>query len=171
MDSLQIFTLNWEQTYAAMNKKDKASQMFDKAIELQSEILGSNHPDLSYTYTAIGLMHSDMNDEQKASNPLEKLIKYNHNIYQIIIRILYKQTKHFADLYMKKEDYDQVLYYYHKALEYQLKTLPLNHPAVADTYRTIGFVYWKKKDYQQALTFFINYLIANFQGKNLVIHH
>ena len=52
--------------YTAMNNKEKASEMFDKAIQSQLKELPSGHPDIAYTYTAQGLIHSDYGEEKEA---------------------------------------------------------------------------------------------------------
>ena len=146
--------------YAAMDEKDKASDMYAKAIESQKKLLGPNHPDLSYTFAAQAMMYSDMNDEDKAFEYMEKA-------YQLQAEALpsnhsdFGQTyRNFGDLYMKKGDYDKALEYYHKSLENLLKSFLWSHPSVGDTYRVMGNVHRKKKEYEQGLEYFHKVLDA-----------
>jgi tetratricopeptide (TPR) repeat protein len=140
--------------YAIINQMEKASEMFDKAIESQLKILNPEHPDLAYTYIAQGMMYSDVNNEKKAFQFVEKAHQLQSESLPNNHPDFAHTYKNFGDLYIKKGDLDQALSYYQKSLVNQVKTLLWSHPAVAETSRLIGNIYWKKKDYEQALVHF-----------------
>ncbi|CAF1026308.1 unnamed protein product [Adineta steineri] len=140
--------------YTAMNKKEEASKIFDKALKTQIKELSPDHPDLSYTYAEIGLMYSELGDQQKALEFIEKAYKVQCETLPNNHPDLGQSYKNFGNIYMKLGDLDKALSYYEKLLENQLKTLSSNHPSVIETYYIIGTVYWKKKDYNQASIYF-----------------
>lgn len=152
--SLTKTYIDMGKVYAAMNEKEEASKMFNKALETQIAELSSDHPDLSYTYSQIGLMCSQVGDQQRALEFMEKAhqlqsktLPHNHPDFA-------ESYKHFGDIYMKLDDFDTAISYYEKSLENQLKTLSSSHPSVIGIYRIIGYVYWQKKDFNQASIYF-----------------
>jgi tetratricopeptide (TPR) repeat protein len=153
--------------YAALNEKEKASEMFNKAIAYQTKILGKEHPDLSYTYNALGLMFSKLDDEKKAFEFIEKAYQLQSQTLPSNHSDFAETFTNFGDLYMRKGDFDKALSYYNKALENQLKSFLWNHPGVAKAYETIGQLYWKKKDYKQALIYFQKILDSELSRKRL----
>ena len=151
--------------YAAMGRREKASEMFEKAVQFQTKFFSADHPDLGYTYGAIGLMYMDLDDGSKAFEYIDKA-------YQLQLQTLphnhpdFSQTyEHFGDLYMKEFDYDRALEFYEKKLENQLKTLSEDHPTVIETYRTIGNAYWKNLDYEQTLVYYHKVLESELKRK------
>jgi len=153
--------------YTAMNKKEKASEMFDKANQFQLKDLPPDHPDIGYTYSAQGLMHLEHGDEQKALEFIERAYQLQSQVLPNNHPDFGESYQNFANLYMKKGDLDQALIYYQKQLENQLKTLSSSHPSVIQTYSNIGNIYWKKRDYHQASTYFHQILDSELQTKKV----
>ncbi|CAF1148361.1 unnamed protein product [Rotaria sordida] len=159
--------INMGKIYIAINEFEKASQIFDKAIEYQLKELPNTHPDVSYTYNAIGLMFLDKNDHEKALEYIEKALHLqleslpnNHPDFADTYR-------NFANIYMKKENLDRAVFYYEKVLENQLKTLLWNYPSVVDTYRSIGNIHSKKQNHDEALIYFHKILDSQLEKTQL----
>ncbi|CAF1117100.1 unnamed protein product [Rotaria sp. Silwood1] len=159
--------INMGKIYVAINESEKASKIFDKAIEYQLKELPDTHPDVAYTYNAIGLMFFDKNDHEKALEYVEKAhqlqlesIPNNHPDFADTYR-------NFADIYKKKGDLDKALFYYEKVLENQLKTLLLSNPSVVDTYRSIGNIHREKQNYDQASIYFHKILDSQLERTKL----
>ncbi|UJR24679.1 hypothetical protein I4U23_006052 [Adineta vaga] len=153
--------------FAKINRKDRASEMFDKAIATQIKLLGADHPDVSYTYSAMAMMYSEMDDQDKA---LELMNKAHHLQLSSLPNThsdFADTYRHFGDIYLKIGDLDKALAYYYKSLENQSKTLQWNHPSIAITYITIGNAHRKKKDYKQALVYFHKVLDSELTRKKL----
>ena len=153
--SIASIYIQMGKVYISMNNKEKASEMFDKAIKSQLKFLPSNHPDISYTYIGFSLLYSQIDDEEKAFHYLDKA-------YQLQLETLPENHldfgqiyKYFGNFHMKYNHLDKALSYYHLALDNELKSLLWNHPTVAQTYFTIGSVHQKRKEYDQALIYFI----------------
>ncbi|CAF1122253.1 unnamed protein product [Adineta steineri] len=140
--------------YGALKEYQKALDMFDKAIRNQQQALNFDHPDLSYTYTAMASMFSDFGEDEKAFDCIKKAFILQSNSLPDNHPDFAETFKHYGNLYKKKKDFDQALHYYNLLLENQLKTLSWKHPAVADTYLLIGNVYLAKNNFDQALIYF-----------------
>ncbi|CAF3133097.1 unnamed protein product [Rotaria sp. Silwood2] len=158
---------NMGKIYIAMNESEKASTVFDKAIEYQLKDLPDTHPDVSYTYNEIGLMFLDKNNYEKALEYMElalhlqsESVPNNHPDFAITYRNI-------ANIYMKKGDLDKALTYYQKVLDNQLKTLPPNTPSVVETYQAIENIYRKKDDYEQVSIYSQKILDSQLERKKL----
>ncbi|CAF1549940.1 unnamed protein product [Adineta ricciae] len=152
--------------YVKLNDKEQAMKMFNKAIETQVKVLGTEHPDVSYTYTAMAMMHSELNDQDVALELMDKAYQIQLNSLPNNHSDFADTYRHYGDIYMKLNNINQALSYYHKALDNQLKTLSWNHPSVAIICITIGNAYRKMKDYKQALTYFHKVLDSELTRKN-----
>ncbi|CAF1053647.1 unnamed protein product [Adineta steineri] len=140
--------------YAAMNNNEEATKYFDKVIELQIRKLSKDHPDLGYTYNAIGLMSLENNAEQKAYEYFSKAYQLQSQSLPNNHPDFAKTFTNFGNYYMKLKDLDNALIYYEKALENQLKTLSWRHPSVVESYLILGNTYWKKRNFDQAAIYF-----------------
>ena len=60
------------EAYAAMNDKNKALEMFNKAIKSQLKVVDREHPDLGNTYNALVSIYLNINDEEKAFEYINK---------------------------------------------------------------------------------------------------
>ena len=140
--------------YTLMKKYPQALQTFEKTLRYQEKTLFAEHPDLGYTYIAMGMMFSEFNHEKKAFECINKALKlqlqslpHDHSDFR-------ETYKAFALLYKKRGDYPQSLHYLDRLLENQLKKLSWRHPVVAETYSLIGNTHLARKDYDQALAYF-----------------
>ncbi|UJR24678.1 hypothetical protein I4U23_006051 [Adineta vaga] len=153
--------------YVKMNEKDKASEMFNKAIEVQVKTFGAEHPDVSYTYSAMAMMYSEMDDQNQALELMDKAYKIQLDSLPNTHSDFADTYRYYGDIYMKLNYIDKALSYYHKALDNQSKTLSWNHPSIVVTYITIGNAHRKKKDYKQALVYFHKVLDSELTRKKL----
>ncbi|CAF0760996.1 unnamed protein product [Adineta steineri] len=167
-EALQAGTfIEMGKVYTAMNKQEKASEMFDKANQLQAKDLSPTHPDIGYTYTALGLMHSDHGNQHKALEFIEKAHQLQLETLPSNHPDLAETYQNFGDLYLKQASLDKALHFYKKKLEIQLKTLSLSNPSVVETYDIIGNVYLKKKDFKQASIYFHKSLDGQLETKKV----
>ncbi len=133
---------------------EKALYYHKKGLEIEQNILPSNHPSLATTYNNIGGVYYSMKQYSKA------LLCYQKDL-EISQKALSSNHPHFAVLYNniglvcdKMGEYSKALMFYEKVLAIEEKVFPSNHPTLATTYNNIAGLYQSMKEYSKALPFY-----------------
>ena len=143
-------------------------EYYNKALGIQLNVLGENHPDVAASYSNIGLAYYSLGDYDKA-------LEYYNKAHDIRLDVFGENHPDVAAIYNNigmaydsLGDYDKALEYYNKAPGIQLNVLGENHPAVAASYSNIGVAYYSLGDYDKALEYLNKALVVqlNVLGEN-----
>ncbi len=133
---------------------DKSVYYYQKALEIDLEILGEHHPDLVTAYNNLGLACHRRGDREQA-------VEYYQKALDIQLAALEKHPDKAIEYYNKsglscrhKGDYSQAVKFYKKALKLQIDTLGKDHPDVATTYNNIGETYRHKGKHKKAIEYY-----------------
>ncbi|CAF1471220.1 unnamed protein product [Adineta ricciae] len=150
---------------SAINQNEQATKMFDTVAELQIKELHDKHPDLSYTYLQVGLMHLQNDNFDKSYEFFQKAYQLQLNSLPGNHSDFAETFQNFGDFYMKQSNTEKAIFYYEKRLENQLKTLSWDHPSVMKTYSDLGHAHWKRRNFDAASKYFEKILRADQQRK------
>ena len=139
-------------------KYPEAISLLEKALELEVERLGPNHP-------AIGAICTNLAGAYQAVGQYSEAIE----LYREALRIKRQQAPadapslavtygNIGTLYSVDGEYDEALAFHQEALSIWQKTKPPNREALARTYGNIASVYLHMEDSQRAKTFYIKSL-------------
>ncbi|MGY3791723.1 CHAT domain-containing protein [Aquimarina sp. 433] len=171
----------WEKVVACYNKisesqwknvqLNKALQTANKALDISSKKLGSDH--LQY---AIALENKGTCYRLKGSD-LKISLSYYEKALKLKSKVLPNDDLEFSNSYFNlgniygtKGDYELALEYYDKTLGIRENKLGKNHIQIADVYEAIGRILYAVGNYDKALGYFENaYKIASqtFDKNNL----
>ena len=140
--------------YSFQEKYDLAVKYYRKALEIERQALGNDHPDLAAAYNRLGLaLHRNGQYDQALETYLEA--------WKIQIQTLGENHPDVATTYnnigeawRQKGDYDRAIEYYKKDLEISIDALGRNNPGVATSYNNLAYAYHGKGDDDQAIAYF-----------------
>lgn len=120
-----------------------AADNFNKAIEISSDFLGRDHPDIATYYINAGIAYDQMGDSDKATenfneglNIFVKRLGENHpQVGMAYAAIGYT--------YFQQEKYDQAIEYFKKSLDVVKTALGENSSSTAMCYNNLGDAYAK----------------------------
>ncbi|CAF1464074.1 unnamed protein product [Didymodactylos carnosus] len=155
--------------FQAKDEYDKALAYHEKALQIESNSLPSNHSSLATTYINIRLVCDQKGEYDKALHYHEKALEIQSNSLPSnhpSLAITYNNVGLVCD---GKGEYGKALEYYEKALQIQSNSLPSNHSSVANTYNNVGLVYYGKSGYDKALDYYEKAL--QIQSNSLPSNH
>jgi Tfp pilus assembly protein PilF len=132
----------------------EAITFYEKALAIQQQSLGPNHPDLAVSYNNIGTAYDSMGDYPKALSSYEKALAIQQQSLGPNHPDLAVSYNNIGTAYDSMGDYPKALSSYEKALAIQEQSLPPNHPSLARSYYNIGNLYVKIGDYSKARSFY-----------------
>ena len=142
-------------TYA---QYEKALEYYLKALEIDENVLGKEHPDTANSYNNIGAVYDNKGEYEKG-------LEYYLKALEIREKALGKEHPDTATsyinigfVYSNKGEYEKALEHYLKALEILKNTLGEEHPHTATSYNNIGAVYDIKGEYEKALEYYLKAL-------------
>ena len=137
--------------YRDCEKYNDALRLLYKIQEIREYVLGEEHPNTIFTYSAIAMMYSRLGDYIKA------LELYQHTL-NISKKVLGEGHPHIATIYnniasvcYNQGDYSKALELYQQALAIHEKMLSKEDSRIAITYSNIADVYSEQGDYNKAL--------------------
>ena len=151
-DSLKAITQNnIGFVYSEQGNYTQALSYYEKALQIQLQIYGEQHPSVATSYNNIGCVYSDQGDYNKALSYYEKALQIRLQVYGEQHPDVAVSYNNIGLVYSEQGDYDQALSYYEKALSIWSQINSEQHPDVAVGYHNIGLVYSEQGDYTQAL--------------------
>ena len=134
-----------------MENLSKSTNYFEKAIKY----LVNNHPNSN----ELADMYQTASDVLIKHNILDCSAAYCTNAYEIRKTMLESSDIYEGDynnsmgvLYLKKNEYDKAMSYFHKALKNRRKYFGENHEKIADTLVNMGQTYKHFLLYEEALS-------------------
>lgn len=133
---------------------EKALEFYRKALKIQEETLGLDHPEVARLLNAIGVVF-------KAQGKYTNALEIYHKSLTIYDKSLGPEHPTVANtlnnlgvIYWKEGIYDKALDYYRQALVIKKKALGPQHPNLANTLNNLGLLFWKRTEYNKALAYF-----------------
>ncbi|CAF0833684.1 unnamed protein product [Rotaria sordida] len=155
--------------YDSMGNYSDALSWYEKALEIQSNSLPSDHPSLATVYDNIGMVYRSLGDYTTALSYCEKTLEIrlkSSSLDQISLTNVYSNI---GMVYESKGDYSNALSYYEKAYEIQKSSFPLDHPSLTLSYNNFGGIYSLMGNYSNALLYYTK--IIEIQEKSLPSYH
>ncbi|CAF4029824.1 unnamed protein product [Adineta steineri] len=138
----------------AQGDYENALWCHDKALEIQKNILPSDHPDLAAPYNNFGLVCIKNGKYPEALLFFEKVLEILRKTLPSDHPGLATAYSNIGSVFNHMTKYLEALSCYNKALDIQEKTLLWNHPELATTYNNIACLHLNTKKYREALSFF-----------------
>lgn len=136
--------------YRSEGNYPKAEEFYLKALQIQLNTLGENHPVAASSYNNLGSVYRLEMDYQKAEQYHLKALQIQFSILgenHADTAISYDNLGIVYDLqgaFQKAEEY------YLKSLQIRLNIFGKNHPDIARSYNHLGIVYGSNGDYKKA---------------------
>lgn len=148
---LAMFLQNIGIINAQKGEYDKAEEELTTSLKIYEKVLKSDDPELSMIYLNVGRLKAILNKD------LEALTYYNKA--EDILNISSPSHPNFGFIYSNKgqtyvhlADYEKALIYFNKALSL---SVDIHHPWNLSLNMNIGYVYEQKKDYENALKYYL----------------
>ena len=130
--------------YDEQGEYTKALEYYNKALEVNENILGANHPNTTTTLNNIAQIYTVLGNYDKALVIFKKLIKIEkstigENHYEFAVNY-----NNIGLVYFHKGDYDRALEYYFEALRIYKKHLRNSHHNIVTTLLNISTSYHYK---------------------------
>jgi len=140
--------------YAITGDYEKAISFYNKALNIDIEVLGEKHPDVAISYNNLGSMYNKIGEYEKASN-------FHNKALNIKIKVLGEKHPEIAssydnlgDVYNKIGEYEKASSFHNKALNIKIEVLGKKHPSIGHSYNNLGNVYNETGDYEKAISFY-----------------
>ncbi|CAF0977592.1 unnamed protein product [Didymodactylos carnosus] len=151
---LALVEKNIGKVYKAIGKYDSALMHYERALDIEQQLLSDNHPDIAETYKNIGEIYNQQGDHAHA-------LGYYERAQQIVLKLLPPNHPGFSttynnidEVYYNRNDDTQVMNYHEKALQIRLSSLPPDHPSIVEDYLYIGKVCYGAKEFDKCLKYY-----------------
>jgi len=139
----------------SLGENKNVMEYYNKALEIRERILDKNDPDLSNSYTNIGIIYMmEMKDYTKALEYLMKGLEIREKIFGSENASTADSYNKIGLLYRKMGNYSKSLEFHEKALAYRENCLGVEHPSTAISYQSLGSWYRFQGMYDKALEFY-----------------
>ena len=133
---------------------NKALEYYNKALDIQKQILGEKDPDTVASYISIGRIYYVLGSYNKALEYYNKALDIRKQISgerHPNTAIIYNNI---GGVYYVLGDYNKALECYKKSLDIQKQVLGEKHVDTATSYKIIGAIYDDLSDYNKALEYY-----------------
>jgi CHAT domain-containing protein/Tfp pilus assembly protein PilF len=155
--------------YDNLGYHEKATQYFQKALQIQLKILGEENLDVANSYQNLAASVNRLGQSDQSKTYLESsfhlLIKLLGENHPTVGQSYFNQGK----LKYDAKEFYQAINFTNKALNIYLKSLGEQHENTAMAYHNLGEIHSSKGEYEQALQYFQKAENINkeiFKGKN-----
>jgi len=136
------------------SKHIKALEYYQKSLEINLKLFGSNHSFVANNYGSIGLVYNNMKEYDKALEYHNKSLELNQKLFGINHPAIASNYSNISLFYKNMKEYDKALEYHNKSLKISLLTLGENHPSTSTDYNNIGLIYNYTKNNRKALEYY-----------------
>ena len=134
-------------------KYDEALEIYKKALDIDLEIYGNNHPSVGRVYGNIGNIYMETKRYAEAENYLLKSIQILGAVYGPNNTLVAGSYSNMGALEAFQEKWQDAITYYRKALDLLLGLIGDSHPQTALAYQGLGFCYAKSGDTEKGIQF------------------
>lgn len=149
---------NIAETYRAIEDYVKASDYYEKALNISIDILGKKHPDTLYAYDNVGVTCMERGEYNAA------ILNFNDALGARIEKLgenhvdVAATRNNIGRGYYEVGNYEYALIECENALRIRRMSLSENHADMASSYNNLGLIYSKKKNYDEALELYFKAL-------------
>lgn len=133
---------------------DEAILYLEKALNIDSTILGKHHPKIATGFGNLGSAWKSKGEYDRAIIYYEKALGIdtialgkNHQDVAILFHNL-------GGVWELQGEYDRAIMHYEKALEIDTITLDMNHPYTATYFNSLGIAWYFKGEYDRAIMYY-----------------
>lgn len=132
---------------------EKALLVCQHLITLREVLYGNEHANIAESYDNIGLIYSNLGNNQKALEFHRKALVINEKVFGQEHSSTAFSYNNIGLVYYGLGDYDRALAYFSKAMSIREKILGLEHPDTAISSNCIGEVYRNLCNYEEAMKY------------------
>lgn len=125
----------------------EALKSYKKCLEVELDLYGTNHINVSDTLTAIGNAHFNLENYDLALSNYEQSLEISSHEDS---EKSSNRARDIADCYFELEDFEKSIYAHEQCLKFQLEYLEYDSPDIAITFRDIGYCYFNLEEYELA---------------------
>ena len=140
--------------YSNQGYSKTALEYYQKALRIQSQILGDNHSDVATSYNNIGYEYSKQGNSDKALEYLQRALNIQLKVLGEKHPSVAISYNNIGAEYSNQGHREKAIEYYEKALNIQLQILGDNHLDVAGTYNNIGNEFYYLGNASEALKYY-----------------
>lgn len=149
-----IFYNNIASLYSTCGNYSQALTLYEKALDIQRQILGSEHPVVANSYNNIGEVHSSMGNYAKALEFFQKTLVIQEEKLGTNHPKTSTTYNNIGCLLIRIGQYEKALEYLRKDLQIQENVHGQEHPNTVISYSNIGVAYEKMRNYSLALEYY-----------------
>ncbi|CAF3082836.1 unnamed protein product [Rotaria sp. Silwood2] len=139
-DSMLIVYTNIGDTYLNRGNFQIASEYYEQALSIASNLESDFDIALAYVYDSIGLFNDRIGKYEEAIENLKQARDIKLKSMSENSLFMSSTYNNIAMVYRHKLDYELSLEYYNKVLNIELESLPELHPNIASTYNNIALL-------------------------------
>lgn len=165
---LAMFMQNIGIINAQKGDYEKAEEAFTTSLKINEKVLKSDDPELAMINLNVGRLKALLNKD------LEALDFYN-KAEEIIAKKSEPEHPYYIYIYSNKgqtyvhlADYEKALIFFNKALALANSTLDNKHPQILSLNMNIGYVYEKKKEFGNALKYYLASLPEDAKNPSVI---
>lgn len=125
---LAVIYNNLGLAYTGKGEYIKAIEYLQKALKIDLNKLGPEHPDVARDYSNLGLTYEGKGDYEEAIENFQKSLKINLKKFGPEHPDVARGYNNLGMTYYDKGNYDKAIEYFQKALDIARKSLGSNHP-------------------------------------------
>ncbi|CAF1394534.1 unnamed protein product [Rotaria sordida] len=137
---------------------NEALILYGSVLKIQEKRLSEvkhHHPDIILTLNNLGVLYRYQKDFDKAKQYFERALQicdgcFSNNPHPARARTLHNM----GEMYLVQKKFDDAVKNFEKAIIIREDTLPDDDLSTADSYYKLGYVWFAKDDYVQALNYF-----------------
>ena len=133
---------------------DKAINYYEKALGIQLNKFGEDHPSVATSYNNLGFSCHTKGNYDKAIEYNEKALRIQLNKFGEDHPDIATSYNNLAYTWNRKGIYDKAIEYNEKALKIKLKKLGEDHPNVAISYNDLAYTWNRKGNYDKAINYY-----------------
>lgn len=140
--------------YAESGNNNKAVLCFEKALTIDTKLLGKNHPEVADDYTNLGTFYIRRNNHIKAAEYLAVALQIQiATLSTNDVRLAHTLTQ-LGLVFMDELKYKEAADLFDKGLQIRLKEFGEKNMRVAASYHNLGTAYYSLKEYDKAQDYF-----------------
>ncbi len=151
--NVAVLFSNLGQAYNMLGDYPNTIKWTEKALEMDRELFGENHPDTAIDYNNLGEAYRALGEYGKAIDYYERALaidrkNFGENHPQVAI-----YTNNLGSAYDSLGEYGKAIDYFERALAIDRKNFGENHPDTASDYNNLGMAYYNLGEYRKAAEF------------------
>lgn len=148
---IAMYSMNIGIILASTNKLEEANKYFQKALNINRQLLDEMDP-------ALATLHLNLGRNEMLQSHYEEALEHYEIAESIFVNVFGEDYHELGTLYLnmgnifnKKQDFEKALEYYKKSYQLVMSIMEDNHPIISKALNNMGSIYFNQKKYQNAL--------------------